>query len=182
MYLAASQFRGGGGSERMTRGRKPVPTALKLIRGNPGHRPLNEQEPVRVPRLPSPPKELTARAKTIWRRDGRKLMQTGVITDLDEAAFAAYCSSYARFLDASDLLGKSSLLIRSQQHGLVVNPLLRIVRESQEAFLKALTEFGMTPSSRARLKVSTADKRDEFSDFLAASPSARRRAERQAVE
>ncbi len=27
------------------RGRKPKPTALKLVSGNPGHRPLNTREP-----------------------------------------------------------------------------------------------------------------------------------------
>ena len=29
-----------------TRGRKPKPTALKLLEGNPGKRPLNEHEPI----------------------------------------------------------------------------------------------------------------------------------------
>ena len=29
-----------------TRGRKPKPTALKLLEGNPGKRPLNDREPV----------------------------------------------------------------------------------------------------------------------------------------
>ena len=28
------------------RGRKPKPTALKLLEGNPGKRPINEHEPV----------------------------------------------------------------------------------------------------------------------------------------
>ena len=28
-----------------TRGRKPKPTALKMLEGNPGKRPLNEYEP-----------------------------------------------------------------------------------------------------------------------------------------
>lgn len=29
-----------------TRGRKPKPTALKLLEGNPGKRPINEHEPI----------------------------------------------------------------------------------------------------------------------------------------
>ena len=29
-----------------TRGRKPKPTALKMLEGNPGKHPLNEHEPV----------------------------------------------------------------------------------------------------------------------------------------
>jgi hypothetical protein len=31
--------------EARMRGRKPVPTQVKLLRGNPGKRPLNEGEP-----------------------------------------------------------------------------------------------------------------------------------------
>lgn len=29
-----------------TRGRKPKPTAMKILEGNPGERPLNEREPI----------------------------------------------------------------------------------------------------------------------------------------
>ena len=39
-----------------TRGRKPKPTALKVLEGNPGKRPLNENEPKpenKAPRCPS---------------------------------------------------------------------------------------------------------------------------------
>ena len=33
-------------------GRKPLPTKIKLLRGNPGRRPLNENEPEPEVRLP----------------------------------------------------------------------------------------------------------------------------------
>ena len=39
-----------------TRGRKPKPTALKVLEGNPGKRPLNENEPKperKAPECPS---------------------------------------------------------------------------------------------------------------------------------
>ena len=34
-------------------GRKPTPTNLKVLKGNPGRRPLNKDEPVPDVRLPS---------------------------------------------------------------------------------------------------------------------------------
>lgn len=37
------------------RGRKPKPTALKVLEGNPGHRPLNKKEPLPKGRLPRCP-------------------------------------------------------------------------------------------------------------------------------
>ena len=36
------------------RGRKPTPTFLKLVTGNPGHRPINTDEPIVPPALPDP--------------------------------------------------------------------------------------------------------------------------------
>ena len=40
------------------RGRKPSPTHLKLVKGNPGKRPLNVSEPEPEAVLPCPPAEL----------------------------------------------------------------------------------------------------------------------------
>ena len=45
------------GERSAMRGRKPTPTHLKLVRGNPGKRPLNASEPKPQLTLPSPPAE-----------------------------------------------------------------------------------------------------------------------------
>ena len=45
------------------RGRKPKPSHLKLVTGNPGKRAINTQEPVPERILPAPPAELTAEAR-----------------------------------------------------------------------------------------------------------------------
>lgn len=147
-------------------GRKPVPTPLKILRGNPGKRPLNDAEPAYAARLPRPPDELSDGAKAEWRRTGKKLLAAGVFTEVDVAAFAAYCASYARWLEAQALLKKSSVLIKSDEGGLRLNPLLRIVREAQEEFTRALTEFGMSPSSRSRIKAALPAKDDSIDALL----------------
>ena len=59
-----AKSRGGGG------GRKPTPTTLKELKGNPGRRPLNEAEPKPAARLPSPPAHLSRSARREWRRAG----------------------------------------------------------------------------------------------------------------
>src|SRR5262249_22001030 len=41
------------------RGRRPKPTRLKVITGNPGKRPLNEHEPRPEPQIPPCPSELS---------------------------------------------------------------------------------------------------------------------------
>jgi len=48
------------------RGRKPKPSYLKLLNGNPGKRPLNEREPQPQPEreIPPAPLELSVEART----------------------------------------------------------------------------------------------------------------------
>ena len=65
-------------------GRKPKPTAMKVLEGNPGKRKLIKKEPVP--------------AKVEWQRLAELMNQMGVLTEVDMAAFAAYCQSYARWL------------------------------------------------------------------------------------
>ena len=50
----------------MIRGRKPIPTVLKRRAGNPGKRPLNENEPEPEPGAPEPPSHLNAEAREVW--------------------------------------------------------------------------------------------------------------------
>ncbi len=76
------------------RGRKPKPTRLKLIEGNPGKRPINGREPKPPGSLPSCPAHLSATAKTEWKRLARSLNRIGMLTEIDRAAMAAYCQAY----------------------------------------------------------------------------------------
>lgn len=50
------------------RGRKPKPTALKVLEGNPGKRQLNVVEPKPRNKAPKCPAWLDAEAKKEWRR------------------------------------------------------------------------------------------------------------------
>ena len=83
-----------------TRGRKPTPTALKLLEGNPGKRKLNDKEPKPEKKAPSCPKWLETEAKKEWRRLAKKMELMGVLTEVDMAAFAGYCQAYARWKEA----------------------------------------------------------------------------------
>ncbi len=75
-------------------GRKPKPTALKKLEGNPGKRKLNTKEPVPGKGMPDCPKWLLPEAKEEWKRLCQKLSEMGVLTEVDMAAFAAYCQRY----------------------------------------------------------------------------------------
>ena len=70
------------------RGRKPKPTVLKALEGNPGKRALNMNEPNPPKKAPRCPSWLEQEAKKEWRRMGKLLEVTGVLTEMDMTAFA----------------------------------------------------------------------------------------------
>ena len=94
------------------RGRKPKPTALKVLEGNPGGRPLNVNEPKPVKKAPRCPSWLEDEAKKEWKRMGKVLEQLGLLTEMDMAAFAGYCQAYARWKEAEEFI---------TQHGTIIN-------------------------------------------------------------
>ena len=77
-----------------TRGRKPKPTAMKELEGNPGKHPLNTNEPKPTKKAPACPKWLEPEAKKEWRRLAKQMEAIGILTEVDMAAFAGYCQAY----------------------------------------------------------------------------------------
>lgn len=86
----------------MAAGRKPKPTAVKELEGNPGKRKMNKKEPIPAKGTPSCPMWLLPEARKEWRRLSKNLSQLGVLTEIDMVAFAAYCQSYARWKEAQE--------------------------------------------------------------------------------
>ena len=95
------------------RGRKPKPTALKVLEGNPGHRPLNKKEPMLKGRLPRCPDWLEDDAKKEWKRLGKVLAEMGMLTNLDMMAFAGYCQAYARWKGAEEFITQHGDMVRT---------------------------------------------------------------------
>ena len=60
------------------RGRKPKPTRLKLIEGNPGRRPIRGHEPQPPASQPTCPAHLSPTAKAEWKRLAQSLNAIGL--------------------------------------------------------------------------------------------------------
>ena len=58
------------------RGRKPKPTAVKVLEGNPGKRSLNTNEPKPVKKAPRCPAWLEDEAKKEWKRMAKQMEQS----------------------------------------------------------------------------------------------------------
>ena len=150
-------------------GGKPTPTALKLLRGNPGRRPLNQSEPQPKIRLPPPPDHLGEAAKREWRRAGRFLRRLGLIFDIDLAAFSAYCTAWGRWVEAEEALKTFGLMLKSPNGFPVQSPYLAVANRAMEQMRSLLSEFGMSPASRTRVAGLPVAEDDEFDRFLRGS-------------
>lgn len=156
-------------------GRKPKPTALKLITGNPGNRPLNKKEPKpkQAVRVPSPPTELGKKAKAEWRRIAKELHTTGILTLIDIKALANYCQAYDDMLTARGLLNAWNIhnpdqinVLKTMQGMIRTHPYLQQMQEARRDMMKFAVEFGMTPSSRSRVDaVDVGKKGSAWDDF-----------------
>ena len=131
-------------------GRKPKPTSLKILQGNPGRRPLNSAEP-KFPTLQSDcPKHLGPIAAEEWARI-RELF-TNIFTEADRAALSAYCVCYGRWVEAEDHVRATGMMVKSPSGYPMQNPWLSIANKAFQQMNKMMSEFGMTPSSRSRVK------------------------------
>lgn len=133
-----------------TRGRKPKPTALKLLEGNPGNRPLNINEP-RPTGVPDCPDWLEDEAKAEWERMSTVLENMGMLTDMDMVAFAGYCQAYARWKEAEEFLSQHGSIVRTPNGYLQQVPQVSIAQTNLKIVLKFCEQFGLTPSSRSRI-------------------------------
>lgn len=80
------------------RGRKPVPTHLKLVRGNPGRRPLPRSEPM-PGGVPVRPAWLSGRGAELW----AEVLRFGFwLTRADGYKLAAWCERQADFEDPEE--------------------------------------------------------------------------------
>ena len=135
----------------MPPGPKPVPTHLKILAGNPGHRPLSTNEAKPLPGRPTCPRHLSPEAKTEWRRMVRELEPLGLLTSLDRAALAAYCQAWARWAEAEEALRRHGMLVKSPSGYPMVSPYLSVANKALNQVRLLLGEFGLSPSSRSRV-------------------------------
>ena len=140
-----------------TRGRKPKPTALKVLEGNPGKRPLNTDEPKPKKKAPKCPSWLEPEAKKEWRRMVKTLETIGVLTQVDAAAFAGYCQAYARWKEAEEFLSKHGTIFKTPSGYIQQVPQVSIAQTYLKIMKDFCSEFGLTPSSRTRISVNTTE-------------------------
>jgi len=155
----------------MVRGRKPMPSAIKELRGdydkNPQRR--NKKEPKPPEGIPNPPRYLDRLAKHEWRQTCRLLAAMNVLSSADRSALTFYCQTYSEWRKAiAQCAEHGAWTIGQDSNGNTTtsrNEWDRIRERCADSCRKWLIEFGLTPSARTRLQV-TEETKDEFDVFL----------------
>lgn len=169
-------------------GRPPKPTKLKILTGNPGGRPLNDQEPQPLRVMPDCPKRLRAREKKIWQHIAAKLFDCRLLTQIDDIALATFCEYYAEYCLLSNRVkregqmvkvkwGTETILAKDPRTGKDVQMEVPHYEEQRSQVANArdnawnqaqkiLSSFGMDPAARSRLKVELGEKAtDSYEEF-----------------
>lgn len=133
-------------------GRKPKPTALKIVTGNPGKRPLPENEPKPKQADLSVPDGLSVEASKHWQVVARQLHDARILTELDTHALCLYCEAYSKWMEANNNIAKYGMVVKSPNGFPVQSPYLSISNKAFEQMKGIMVEFGMTPSSRTRVQ------------------------------
>lgn len=135
-------------------GRRPEPTAMRVLRGNPGKRPINTDEPKPPPADPAmdiPPAEIVADATAAgeWARVVPILRQCGLISQSERAALVALCQQWSRYLAATDMIRTMGMVLETAK-GLTINPYVSVGDGALGHCHRLWQELGLTPSGRAR--------------------------------
>ena len=155
----------------MGAGRKPIPMVLHIANGNPSKKTLADLHSPEMPfdpACPIPPDEILHDPDALaeWNRIVPDLFSVGLIRKIDCSALTMYCLAYADWIVGVRAMARGRL-IRNKRGEIIVNPAMKIVDHAYTRMKNFLAEFGMTPSSRVRLRGEKAPKKtDPLDDEL----------------
>jgi phage terminase small subunit len=130
-------------------GPRPKPTALKVLRGNPSRERLNPCEPTPPAGSVVAPKTLSDAGKAVWADLAPICLAMGTLTVADVKAFARLCEMEARW---------DRMMVKDA--GLTA--VLALARELRPY----VAQFGLEPSSRARIQVAPKQPQTKWADAI----------------
>ncbi|NMG64900.1 hypothetical protein GPA19_08070 [Azoarcus indigens] len=161
-----------------TRGPKPLPANVHMLRGNPSKKGaaalMDEFRPeVEIPDAPS---WIWPEAKKEWKRLAAELERYGLVSRLDRAALVLYCQAWAKMVWAEKRLsaemkraeearakaeaagreyeGGDGIMIRTANGNFTYSHHWVVGKQAAQQVNQYLALFGLSPSSRSRVTAS----------------------------
>jgi len=151
--------------------RRPQPTQLKVLRGNPGKRPLNPMEPMPSVDGISPPDWLQGDGLAKWNELVPILQAVRVLTQADTGPLARYCDSWAWWRRCRETIQREGdTFVARDEAGNVKwsqqRPEVGICSKLAQQLHRLEVEFGLTPSARSNLHAPSPQPVDELDEFF----------------
>ncbi|APU92753.1 terminase small subunit [Proteus phage vB_PvuS_Pm34] len=147
-----------------------TPSHLQLVRGNPSKRPINKKEPKPPKGVPPTPKHFTKQGKYWFKRMGEELNALGVMSTLDAKALEMLVEAYVEYRQHCETLDEEGYtydVMSSMGDKLKkAHPAVAMKSDAWKRIRAMLSEFGMTPASRAKVTMNTPAEEDPFEAFL----------------
>lgn len=149
--------------------RKPTP--LKMLHGTNRADRANPAEPKvgLIPETTEPPEWLGERGRTAWAEILPILRAMKVVTVADPVAFSMLCDALAEYIEARGVVQKDGATYWTQGKSVMLRkrPEVEIAADAWRRAKSMLSEFGLTPASRARVSAQGSDKADPLEKWMA---------------
>lgn len=150
----------------------PKPAQVRLLEGNPSHRPINLADGINPPvELPAPPDWLNDDARAEWARTGGHLLSLGLISQIDAAEFALYCQCFGQLSQLERAFDKAQreamaadadpiaaaarpFFVKTPTGFDRTAPIVREIQALREQVHKYQQAFGLSPAARMRVQAS----------------------------
>lgn len=143
----------------MAKGRKAVPDNIHKLHGN--FRADRHGDGLKVEslsRVPDPPDRLLKSypdGATEWRRLAPELHKLGVLTEIDLTTLEMYCTIFDRWVNAEQDVLREGYMMETPNGYQQQNPAMQVVNSCIKQLQSLAAEFGMTPATRARMRLIT---------------------------
>lgn len=137
----------------MVRGPKPLPTMLKLVRGD-KESTFNDDEPMPDDGLPRCPVK-DKLVNEVWDYTVQQMARMKIVSMADRDLLLAFCQAVVMHRRASELLDAEGYLFEGSL-AITPHPAIKMQREAAMMMRQFGAEFGLTPASRTRIRVGAA--------------------------
>jgi P27 family predicted phage terminase small subunit len=93
-------------------------------------------------------------------------LSVGRRTGLDRGLLAAYCQAHTLWVEAVASIERYGTMVKSPNGYPMQSPYVAVANKQVDVMVRIASEFGMTPSSRTRIRVGEKTPEDSFETFL----------------
>lgn len=136
------------------RGRKKTPSVLNFLRGNPGKRAINHEEPKPDPLVVECPPELSDPVERAeWERTIVPAIRIGQITVAERALAIGHCVQWAVWRSQLEDAAKHPHVIAAGKNRYPMpNPARSMANATYQLLRQTDSDLGLTPTTRSRVQ------------------------------